>query len=174
MQVKTVPVDPDAPAPIETGTDSYYRDRYADFVKRNYGVQPPDYYLDYGEKYMQRFMTLDRQDLSAEALAWRDRTRTALQEAMEAKRRENLKAFADLERDPEAFKSFAYGTHVDAYVKSGLFDLAAQDIAVIAITPDIGDILTGDGLRGWLDTVLQLSAHDIVDIGRATVVEAFD
>jgi hypothetical protein len=167
-------VDPDAPAAVPTGTDSYYRDRYIDFVKRNHGVQPPYYYLDFGEKYMQRFMALDTEHLSADALSWRDRTRVALQEAMEAKRREDPKAFAVLERDPEAFKAFAYGTHADAYVNSGLFDLCAQDIAVIATTPDIGDILTSDGLKGWRDTIRKLRVHDVVDIGRATVAEALD
>lgn len=167
-------IDPDAPAPVETGTDSYYRDRHADFVKRNPGVEPPDYYLEFGDKYMKRFMTLDTAHLSPEALAWRDRTRVALQDAMENKCREDPSTFASLERDAEAFKSFAYDTHADAYVKSGLFDLSAQDIAIIATTPDVGDILTSDGLKGWLDTVLQLRPHDIFDIGKATVADVLD
>jgi len=162
--------DADEPAEVEFGLD-YYEQRADDFRRRNPGVEPPDYYLEYGDKYAERFASLDNTDLSPEGLEWRDKTLRALQEAMEAKRREDPEGFAELERDPDAFREFAYGTHPDAYVDSGLFDLSAQDISVIAATPDIADVFTSDGIGQTLVTLGKLEPGDLLNIARRTVVQ---
>lgn len=160
-------VDANQPQPVSPGLD-YYQERAEDFRRRNPGMEPPDYYMDYGDKYAHRFASLDQTDLSADGLAWRDRTLNALQQAIEDKRAEDPEAFAELERDPEAFKAFAYATHPDAYVDSGLFDLSAQDIAVIAATPDLGDVLTRDGIDQTLETLGKVDAQDLADMAVAT------
>ncbi|MET0051550.1 MAG: hypothetical protein ABW095_10785 [Candidatus Thiodiazotropha sp.] len=160
-------IDTDQPQPVSPGLD-YYQERAEDFRRRNPGMQPPDYYMEYGDKYAHRFASLDQTDLSVDGLAWRDRTLSALQQAIEDKRAEDPEAFAELERDPEAFKAFAYATHPDAYVDSGLFDLPAQDIAVIAATPDLGDVLTRDGIDQTLETLGKIDARDVADMVMAT------
>lgn len=161
---------PDEPAAVELGLD-YYEQRAEDFQERNPGLEPPDYYLDYGDKYAERFSSLDATDLSPEGLEWRDKTLDALQQAIEDKRAEDPEGFAELERDPDAFREFAYGTHPDAYVDSGLFDLSIQDITVIGATPDIGDVLTRDGIGQTLVTLGKLSPGDLLDIAKQTVVQ---
>ena len=152
------------PVAVEPGSRDYYQQRYDDFVARNPGVEPPDYYLEYGQKYADRFSSLDDRDLSAEGLAWRDRTLVALQQAIEDKRIGDPEGFAELERDPEAFRRFAFETHPAAYVDSGLYDLPVQDLLVIAGTPDINDVLSQEGIDQSLITVGELEAGDVPDI----------
>lgn len=150
-----VPSPADLPAEIPTGTLDFYKLRNADFVRRNPGVPPPDYYLQYGDKYCQKFSALGPQDLSPQGLQWRDATLKNLQEAIEQKRAADPVAFAQLERDPQAFKSFCYGTHADAYLKAGLADLPAHDLLKIAMTPATKDLLGPDGLK----TIWQILTH---------------
>ncbi len=159
------------PAEVRTPSGDYYRQRYDDFVRRNPGTQPPDYYLNYGQKYLEKFSNLGPKDLSAEGLAWRDRTLKALQDAIETKRAEDPAAFAQLERDPEAFKKFAYDTHADAYVNSGLLKLPAQDLVKIGTTPELRDLLGRDGVRQIVDVVGRVGADDLKRIGSATLQE---
>lgn len=161
------------PAPIPpTGSADYYQQRYDDFVQRNPGVEPPDYYLGYGGTYNERFGSLDDSDLSPEGQQWRDDTAVALQQSIEDLRIEDPAAFAALERDPEAFREFAFESHPDAYVDSGLYDLSAQDLTVIALTPDIGDVLSREGLAQTLVTLGKLEPDDIPGIAIETVEQA--
>jgi len=159
-----IPATPSEPEPVRPGSPDYYQQRYDDFVRRNPGVEPPDYYLGYGQKYAERFSALDDRDLSAEGLAWRDRTLVALQQAIEDKRTSDPEGFAELERDPEAFRRFAFETHPAAYVDSGLYDLPVQDLLVIAATPDINDVLSQEGIDQSLVTVGRLEAGDVPDL----------
>lgn len=159
-----IPATSTQPAPVEPGSPDYYQQRYDDFVARNPGVEPPDYYLEYGQKYADRFSSLDGRDLSDEGLAWRDKTLVALQQAIENLRISDPEAFAKLERDPQAFREFAFGTHPAAYVDSGLYDLPAQDLLVIAGTPDINDVLSQEGIDQSLITVGELELGDVPDI----------
>ena len=63
------------------GTRDYYIDRYRDFRRRNPGEQAPDYYLNYGLKYFDRFHA-QRDSLQPVTQGWVDRTGVALQEGM--------------------------------------------------------------------------------------------
>jgi hypothetical protein len=159
------------PAEVRTPSGDYYRQRHDDFVRRNPGVQPPDYYLNYGQKYLEKFSSLGPKDLSPAGLAWRDRTLKALQDSIEMKRAEDPVAFAQLERDPAAFKKFAYDTHSDAYVNSGLFNLPAQDLVKIATTPELRDLLGKDGVRQIADVIGRLKPEDVARIGGKTLEE---
>jgi hypothetical protein len=150
-----------APLPADlqskVGTLGYYKARYDDFVQRNPGKTPPDYYLGYGDKYANRFSKETAPKLSKAGQEWLDKTFQALQQKMEDLRKKDPAAFARLELDGEAFKKFAYGTHPDAYLESGLSKLPPKDLAVIAATPDLKDILTLDGVAQTVETGLKLS-----------------
>jgi len=159
------------PAEVRTPSPDYYRQRHDDFVRRNPGATPPDYYLNYGQKYCDKFSALGSKDLSPAGLAWRDKTLAALQDAVETKRAEDPAGFAQLERDPEAFKKFCYDTHADAYVNSGLFKLPAQDLVKIATTPELRDLLGKDGVRQIVDVIGRLKPEDVARIGGKTVEE---
>ncbi|WP_394538180.1 hypothetical protein PRJ39_20160 [Lysobacter enzymogenes] len=158
----------DNPAPVQVGTPEYYKQRLADFETRNPGMTPPDYYMGYGDKYMERFASLDSTDLSPAGLAWRDRTTVALQTAIEDYRIRDPQGFAELERDPAAFREFAFGTHPDAYVDSGLYQLSAQDLTVIALTPDINDVLSQEGIDQTKLTIGKLDIDNLPGILGAT------
>ncbi|MFZ5440688.1 MAG: hypothetical protein ACOZQL_11820 [Myxococcota bacterium] len=129
------------------GDVGYYRARYDDFVQRHPGQKPPSYYLEYGEKYAQRFTRETAAKLSPDGQKWLQRTFELLQSRMEHLRMTDLAAFEKLERDPEAFKKFAYETHSDSYLDAGLSKLPASDLAIIGFTPDASDLLTPDGLK---------------------------
>ncbi len=143
------PADANTPADLtdQIGTLDYYRNRRDDFVRRNPGVEPPDYYMDYGDKYARRFSEELYPNLSERGQEWLVDARRGLQERMEARRREDPAAFAELERNPEAFRRFAYDTHPDAYMEAGLSRLPPSDLAQIPVTPDRRDLLSPDGLR---------------------------
>jgi hypothetical protein len=161
------------PAEIPTGTRDYYKKRYDDFVRRNPGMKPPDYYMEYGQKYCDRFSQLGPKDLTPKGLEWRDRCLKSLQEAIETRRMEDPVGFAQLERDPEAFKKFAYDSHPDAYVQSGLYDLPAQDMMKIGTTPDLKDLFTKDGVRQVVVALGKMRPGDVADVAKETVKEAW-
>jgi hypothetical protein len=159
------------PAEIPTGTKDYYRQRRDDFVRRNPGMTPPAYYMEYGQKYLDRFSSLGPKDLTPKGLEWRDKTLKALQDSIEMKRMEDPVAFAQLERDPAAFKKFCYDSHPDAYVQSGLYKLPAQDMLKIGTTPDLKDLLTKDGVRQVLVALGKMNPGDAVNVAKESLKE---
>lgn len=138
-----------APADLSCmiGDVAYYRARYDDFVQRHPGQKPPAYYLEYGEKYAQRFTRETFGQLTPDGQKWLRRTFELLQARMEDLRANDPVAFEKLERDPEAFKHLAYETHSDAYLDAGLSRLPASDLAIIGLTPDARDLATPDGIK---------------------------
>ncbi len=133
------------------GSVGYYRWRYDDFIQRHpqfIETDPeriPDYYLDYGEKYAIRFTDELYPRLSNEGKRWLIKARLNLQLMIEARCQSDIEGFARLEENPQAFRSFAFGTHPIAYMDAGLSALPLSDLIKIGLTPDLRDILTKDG-----------------------------
>jgi hypothetical protein len=127
----------------------YYASRNADFKSRypTSPPAPPSYYLSYGDKYARRFTTVLKPTLSGKGQAWVDMCFQLLQESIENRRDADPAAFDQLEQNDTAFKSFAYATHPRAYQSAGLKDLPVTDLARIASTPDLGDLMTIDGVK---------------------------
>jgi RHS repeat-associated protein len=137
------------------GSPGYYKMRQADFIARNPGMQPPSYYLDYGFKYANKFEEL-KDHLSPDGDAWVDRTRGNLQKAFEAYIARDPQGFAALERNPDALRRWAFGTHAKAYVDSGLGTLSFYDAWEIMFCVDRNDLLSGSGLKQVGATIWRL------------------
>lgn len=73
--------------------------------------------------------------LSPSGQAWVKETFVRLQRAIEELREQDPAAFDRLERDPDAFRDFAYARHSKAYLESGVSALSVQELADIASTP---------------------------------------
>ena len=120
-------LDAATPAAIAiTGTPDWYYARHDDAEARlaGEGLTPPSYYLDYGGKYCTAFTKDLRPKLSPEGQAWCDATALALQDAIESHRAADPLGYVTLEKDDAAFTKFAFETHPDAYLNSGLDELA--------------------------------------------------
>jgi len=111
------------------------------------GPEAPDYYLAYGEKYARRFSDETFKKLSPEGQHWLNNTFRLLQDRMEHLRQSQPVEFERLERDPDAFRRFAYETHSDAYLDAGLKDVDYEDLWHIVWTPDLADLATADGAK---------------------------
>lgn len=155
------------PVPVPTGTDTYYRDRHRDFVRRQPGGVAPSYYHRYGDKCLQQFLRVEPA-LTPDGQAWLRRTLVMLQEMMEAARADDPAAFGALELDDEGFTRFAFSTHADAYLEAGLLRLPVDDLWRIVRTPDLVDLLTRDGVKEIVDVIEELSLGDVAAILSAT------
>jgi len=170
------------PAPVPAdGSLGYYKDRHADFAERYQGSgQPaPRYYLEYGDKYINRFTFETHARLSPDGQAWLSRARTELQAAIENRRAVDPMAFDGLERDDPAFTTFAYASHADAYWKAGLGGLNVFDLANIALTPTAKDLLEWDGVTQAADIGARLGGvwgEGAIDTlyGKGTAADAMD
>jgi hypothetical protein len=100
------------------------------------------YYTNYGYKYCQRFKN-ESKNLSPQGQKWVELTLRELQLRLE----DQLKTNKDIENDLNKLKEVAYGTHADAYLKSGIADLSLTDIAKIVKTPDVKDLLTVESVK---------------------------
>ncbi|MFN9548006.1 MAG: hypothetical protein ACK6AD_13260, partial [Cyanobacteriota bacterium] len=143
-------------------------------MARNPGVTPPDYYMSYGDKYINRFSNDTFPRLSREGQDWLLRARANLQKEMEARLNKDPENFAQLERNPDQFRDFAYSTHPRAYLDAGLSNLPLSDLIEIACTPDIEDILTPSGLEQVGDVISGLIddwADDVIDFFGDAIAE---
>ncbi len=161
------------PAPVATGTDTYYRDRHADFVARHPATAPPSYYARYGDKCLQQFLRVEP-EFTPDGQAWLRRTLVQLQEMMEAARADDPAAFGALERDDDGFTRFAFSTHARAYLEAGLLRLPVDDLWRIVRTPDLVDLLTRDGVKEIVEVIDELSLGDVATILSATWVSRWD
>jgi hypothetical protein len=109
-------------------------------------MRAPDYYTEYGDKYVHRYSNELAPKLSPTGKKWVGDTRARLQRAIEDKRHEDPEAFDRMEQDPAAFREFAFSTHPDAYLKAGLKHLSLKDKARVAVTPDLKDLIRPSGL----------------------------
>lgn len=159
------------PQPLPTGTETYYRDRVADFVRRHPDAQHPSYYLDFGDKCLHQFLAT-KPELSGDGQRWLDTTLRLLQDAIEAKLGEDPAVFDRLELDDDAFHEFAFSTHGDVYIEAGIFTLPADDLWRILRTPDMTDVVSPDGIAEILELLGKLDRDDVANIVDATADEA--
>lgn len=137
--------------PTILGTVDYYKWRTNDFNVRQglmdkwYTWQPeaPEYYMCYGDKYVNRFSKELRPTLSSSGKKWLDQALINLQTAIEVK----LKANPSIETNNDQFQKFAFDSHVKSYENAGLFELPINDLVKIGMTPDMSDLLTPNGLK---------------------------
>ena len=113
--------------PESLGNLDYYQFRYDDFIKRNPGKEAPDYYLGFGDKYLNIFVKDTSPALTAKGQQFIKEVGKALQQKIEDKLVANPDAFGELELNPDSFRKFAYGTHPDAYCESGWGKLPSTD-----------------------------------------------
>ena len=147
-------IDPDGRDPVPAasrnviGRPAYYQWRYNNFVERNPNTTAPSYYLDYGLKYAQRFQNQTNAKLSQSGQKWLGETMVNLQTAMES--RLSQQDGTELELNSQAFKNFAFASHVDAYWNENgstpLYKLNTVDLFAIVLTPDLNDLTSKEGL----------------------------
>ncbi|TBU88435.1 hypothetical protein [Phytopseudomonas dryadis] len=140
--------------------------RHANFMVRHIGCghQPPDYYVSYGYYYCSTYGTRLRPRLSAEGQDWLDTARWHLQSNIEDGLGDNMDGEEivivcrrypnrtvdfpfpqyELEVNPDEFKTFAFKTHVPAYLDAGLADLPISDLVKIGGQPNIEEWLDRD------------------------------
>jgi hypothetical protein len=128
------------------GTTGYYYERAMDFRRRNPQTDLIPYYLSYGEKYQKRFLKLRSEVESSKLEQWIIHTHRNLQHEIEKKRHEDPFEFATLEKEEMKFQQFCFESHPRAYVNSGFCHLSFFDLFTVALTPDLSDILTYDGI----------------------------
>lgn len=135
------------PHPESIGTPEYYDDRHEDHLFRHLGrPPPPDYYLEYGQKYCNRFSEDLFPRLSPDGQKWCIATRMNLQLGLEQELLKDPELYAATEADNSRFRRLAFDTHPSAYLDSGLAELPVSDLVQISATPDLDDLLAADGL----------------------------
>ncbi|BAP57588.1 hypothetical protein THII_3291 [Thioploca ingrica] len=135
---------------------SYYQKRHDDYVLRHSCCKskssPPDYYLDYGLKYCEKFTLETYPKLSPEGQQWLKKARCNLQIMME----KGLQNKPELELNSEKFRKFAFNTHPKAYLDAGLANLKnPKDWFYISTTPE---------LKEWLKAETWEQANKVVSV----------
>jgi len=122
----------------------YYKLRDEDYKKRHppecNDPPPPDYYLDYGLKYCEKFTNETFHKLSPKGKEWLLKTRCNLQIYLEDGLIEN----PELELNSKEFRDFAFDTHPNAYLNAGLSDLPPLDLLDIATTVEPKEFTKGE------------------------------
>ena len=136
----------------ELGKTEYYEKRAKDFEERNPGKKAPDYYREYGDKYVKRFDEL-KPELSEKGQEWMEKTKDRLQFKMES----GLRSGEWDESKPEELKKKAYDSHSEAYLEAGLADLPQEDVDKILTTVDRGDLLLSlDAIQEAAETAWEM------------------
>ena len=155
------------------GTPAYYQWRYDDFIARNPNQITPDYYLNYGLKYAQRFQNETSNRLSSQGKKWIAEVMTNLQTLMGI--RLIQPDGATLERNARALHHFAFASHVEAYWNENgtapLYDLPFSDLLKILFTPDFRDLIRPKSLWQITTIVCKLSRYRFAQLfNRAKIV----
>lgn len=124
------------------GKDLYYIARARDYQIRNNTNEIPQYYVEYGAKYMFAFKYDTRNELSEQGQKWLDDTLVNLQDEMENVVSENPQCETIPRGMPESLKKLAFDSHVDAYLNAGICNVA-DDWSDIVFTPDLSDLWDG-------------------------------
>jgi len=125
------------------GTDSYYEARAIDFELRNPGETAPEYYREYGHKYLHEFKYETKDNLSPQGQQWLGDALENLQLAMEDIVQNN----EGIESNTEELTDLAFKSHVDAYEKAGILSLSVMDKVKITLTVEPQDLLSERGLK---------------------------
>lgn len=134
------------PAPDSLfGTTAYYKWRETDFrvrcaISKNRSTVP-DYYSNYGDKYVERFSLVIRNHLSHEGQLWLDETLILLQLGTEIE----LRSDPLVELSPQELRSRLFALHPVIYEAAGFFDLSLRDQFNIAVRLDLKDLLSTEG-----------------------------
>lgn len=99
----------------------YYRRRHNEFLERFPDRKPPKYYLEYGEKYCNRFTRETYAKLSDKGKKWFDEVKCGLQQGIENMLGDEKTQYVEL-MDAD-FSEEAFGMHAGVYLKCGLEDL---------------------------------------------------
>jgi hypothetical protein len=156
------------PTEVRTPAADYFRQRADDFARRNPDAVAPELYQGQGQRSLEKLASLGAKDLQPAGLAWRDRAVKALQDAVEQKRSADPAGFAQLERDPEAFKKFTAEALSHACVQAGVLNLSAQDQVKLATTPELRDLLGKDGVKQIAAQIGKLKPEDVARLGGKT------
>jgi hypothetical protein len=134
------------PAPDSLfGTTAYYKWRETDFrvrcaISKNRSTVP-DYYSNYGDKYVERFSRVIRNHLSREGQEWLDETLVLLQLGTEIE----LRIDPLVELSPQELRRRLFALHPPIYEAAGFFDLSLHDQFNIVIRLDVKDLLSKEG-----------------------------
>ena len=156
------------PTEVRTPSADYFRQRADDFARRNPDAVAPELYQGQGQRSLEKLASLGDKDLQPAGLEWRDRAVKALQDAVEQKRSADPAGFAQLERDPEAFKKFTSEALSQACVQAGVLNLSAQDQVKLATTPELRDLLGKDGVKQIATQIGKLKPEDVARLGGKT------
>lgn len=140
------------PAPQSLlGTCKYYQWRNQDFINRHQGcdhLTPPDYYLNYGYKYCERFSKDVYPLMGPQGKKFLTNVRMILQIKLEAL----LKSNSSVELSNDKFRDAVFATHRSAYEEAGVVTLNPAEQVVIGLTPD---------LSTWHDPAARAQASEI-------------
>jgi hypothetical protein len=137
------------------GSTCYYNWRENDFKLRKClegksEAQPPGYYCDYGDKYINVFTYKINDRLSESGKVWNAEARKNLQEGMEL----ILENYPVIEDDPMKLSQMAFDSHVNAYEHAGLFELDFADKSVIFLAPELKDLLRQESID-QIETIIK-------------------
>ena len=106
------------------------------------------------------FNTKTYQRLSNKGKLWIEQVTTLLQESLD-------KSITEMDdQDPNhpeksdiQLKKTAFATHAPAYIKGGLLDLPLMDLVYIALTPNIEDLISKEGLTQIYQILTTMFLH---------------
>jgi len=126
------------------GNPDYYVARHKDYMARYPWKTTSPYYLDYGNKYLRKFLNDAYPKMKTDkGKKWVKETARLLewyleQGLSEDKNQTDKRKFKEF--DDKEFKAFAFSTHSKAYLEAGFNELTPDDVAVIATTLDKDDV----------------------------------
>ncbi len=169
--------------------------RHASFMIRHIGCRhkPPDYYVSYGYYYCSTYGEKLNPRLSPQGQDWLRKARKSLQENLEDGLADNMRGDEiefqsksypnrtssmkvprlELEVAPKTFKTFAFNTHVPAYLDAGLAELPISDLVKIGGQPNIEEWLDKDTWKQALESGNQVLG-DKYNEGRQAIEDAIE
>ncbi|WP_181423401.1 hypothetical protein [Halomonas heilongjiangensis] len=163
--------------------------RHANFMMRHIGCghQPPEYYVSYGYYYCSTYGERLRPRLNPQGQDWLDEARYLLQRNIDLGLKDNMKGDEihvvcrrypnrsvemtvpkqELEIDNATFKTFAFNTHVPAYLDAGLADLSIPDLMRIGGQPNVEEWLDRETWRQAIDSGMEVGWEKAVRVGEA-------